>query len=77
MVVEGSLTYINYSVIAVDPYCVVIMRNRERENFLIKLFFALYKPKEFDDTPYCYYHTMSILLVCNIKCYSTTLYFAY
>jgi len=52
------------------------MQDREGKNFLIKLFFVLHKPKEFDNAPYCYCHAMSILLVYDIKYYSTTLYFA-
>ena len=76
MAVEGSLACVDYRVMAVDPYRLVIMRDREGENFLMKLFFALHKPEEFDNTPHRHCHAMSILLVCNIKCYSTTLYFA-
>ena len=41
----------------------------------MELFFMLYKPKEFDYSPYCYYYAMGILLICNIKCYSIALCF--
>ena len=41
----------------------------------IKLFFALYKPKEFDYTPHRHCYAISILSVYDIKCYSTTLCF--
>ena len=76
MAVKGSLACVDYRVMAIDPYCLVIMRDGEGENFLIKLFFALHKPEKFDNTPHRYCYVMSILLVCDIKCCSTTLYFA-
>jgi hypothetical protein len=34
---------------------------------------VFYKPKKFNNTPYSYYYTISILLVYNIKYYSTIL----
>lgn len=37
----------------------------------MELFFALYKLEEFNYTPHCHCHTISILFVCDIKCYST------
>lgn len=40
----------------------------------MKLFFVPFKPEEFDNTPYRHCHAMSILLVCDIKRYITTLY---
>jgi hypothetical protein len=36
-----------------------------------------YKPKEFDNTPYSYCYTISILLVRNIKRYNAVLNLVY
>jgi hypothetical protein len=41
----------------------------------MELLFALYKPKEFDYTLHRHFHVMETLLVYDIKCYSTALYF--
>ena len=49
--VEFSFIPVNYRIIAVDSHCPVIVRDREGEDFSVKLFFALYKFKEFDITP--------------------------
>jgi hypothetical protein len=41
----------------------------------MELFFALYKSKEVNYTPYRYYYTISILSISDIKYYSTILCF--
>ena len=51
VVIEFGFVSINYKIIAIDSHYLVIIRDREGEDFLVKLFFVLYKFKEFDITP--------------------------
>jgi hypothetical protein len=49
--VEFGFIPINYRIMAVDSYYPVIIQDKKGEDFSVKLFFALYKFKEFDITP--------------------------
>lgn len=76
MPVEGGFDSINYRIVAIDSYSPVIVRDRESEDFSVKLFFTIQKPKKFNNAPHCQGHAMSILPICDIKRYRTTLHFA-
>lgn len=52
MAVEGSLFSVNYRIIAVDPHYLVIVKDGEGEDFLVKLLFTLHKSKEFNNPPH-------------------------
>ena len=62
---------------AVDLHHTIIVRDRNGEDFLVKLFFALYSFIELDNASYGNYHAISVLSVCDIKYYSTAVYLAH
>ena len=53
VVVEGGFFSVDYKIMTVDSYCLVIVQDRESEDLSIKLFFALHKSEEFDNTSHC------------------------
>jgi hypothetical protein len=65
--VEGGLFSVDHRIMTIDSHCPVIVRDRESEDLSMKLFFALHKSKEFDNTSHRQGHAMSILSVRNIK----------
>lgn len=65
--VEGGLFPVDHRIMTVDSHCPVIVRDGESEDLLMKLFFALHKSEEFDNTSYRQVHAVSILSVHNIK----------
>jgi hypothetical protein len=52
MAVKGNFVFINYKVVAINFYYLVIVWNKESKDLLVKFFFALYKFKELNNTPY-------------------------
>lgn len=48
--VEFGFVFIDYRVVVVDSYCLIVVRDREGKDLLVKLFFAFYKLKEFNIT---------------------------
>jgi len=75
--VEGSLISLNKSVIVIDPYYTIIVRDRKGEDFSVKLLFALYSSVELDNTSYGASYTISILSICNFKSRGVVLHLVY
>ena len=48
--VEGGLFSVDHRIMTVDFHCPVIVRDKESEDLSMKLFFALHKSEEFDNT---------------------------
>jgi len=65
--VEGSLVFLNNSIMAVYSHPAMIMRDRKSKDFLVKLFLTLYISEKFDNSSYGNSHTMSVLPVRNVK----------
>lgn len=77
MAIEGSLIFINQSVITVDSYRAVIVRDRKGKNFPVNLFFALYSSVNFDNTSYGASYTISILSIYYIESRDAALHLVY
>lgn len=67
MTIEGDLIFLDDSVMAIDSHRPVIVRDRKRKNFPVKLFFALHSSVKFDDTSYRASYTVSILSIRYIE----------
>ncbi len=74
--VDYGLYALDYRVVAINSYSVVIVRNKKGENLSIKLFLALHKPKQFHDLSNSERYTIYILSICYIECGRTALHFA-
>ena len=76
MAIEGNLFFLDNSVMIIDSYRSIIVRDREGENFSIKLFLTLHSFIEFDNTSYDNSYTVSVLSIYDIKNYSIALHLA-
>ncbi len=65
--IEGSLVPLNQGVVAIDSHGGMIVRDRKGEDFLVKLFLALYSFVELDDTSHDNSHAVSVLSIDDVK----------
>jgi hypothetical protein len=49
IIIKDSIFSVDYRLIALDPHYLIIVRDKEGEDFLVKLLFTLYKSKEFNN----------------------------
>jgi len=60
---------------AVNSYRLMIIRNRKNEDFSVKFFFTFYNFIKFYNSFYSNSYIIRVLLIYNIKCRGTALYF--
>lgn len=71
--IKGSLVTLDNSVIAVDPYRPIIVRDGKGKDLPVKLLLALYRSIELDDTLHGNGYTVRVLSVSNVKSRGTAL----
>jgi len=74
MVVVFGVLLIYYGILAIDPYRLVVIRDRKGKELVVDFAFTFYKAKELDDSLYYERYTICILLVYDIERYSAILY---
>ena len=74
MTIEDCLIFLDDSVVIVNSHRSMIVQDRKGENFLMKLFFALYSFVELNKSSYDDDHAVRVLMIDNVKSRDVTLY---
>lgn len=67
MAVIGSLVSVDDGIVAINPHCTVIVRDRKAEDLLMHLLLPFGKLKKLNNSSHGKCHAVCILSICGIK----------